>query len=649
MATANSVRLGLWTNYATGYSNRWQILATDYWASVMMAVDAVCLTLAYPYIINIVSRWPLHVSRWLTPGSEHRTSPVDSQSNIAGPLTRADSTGYGTLSADTNGTEDSANRSGSSGFSSYLSESQSIRKILRQFIVDIMRTDSTPSIFLKTAVLAVLFGTFVAWTAAGILLTRNPSDQAALSSSTHCGIWQFDEDAGDEAAYLDDLHNHWKESRASQYARNCYSSLELPNSMDCSSFYNGSISFTTRRDERCPFKSPELCLDGLYSAVSFDTGLVDSNIIGINSPTTYRFRRRSICSPLNVSEPYIQTDSKNNSTTYRYYYGSKGSNNSTFETTGDTFSNLVPVYAVNTYFSSNYPEYDYWHPLPGLLPDDGGTLTIMFVSSMHIYYTNPSFDPIFPAKKPKYFPGQRKPLYYNSDPRALPFACVDKTTLCTPDGRSCWPMTTSPPAKAFNSPAYWFMKWSLEISTVYDSIKWRLGSALLAQESVSQFVSSLMEPNQWEVEASHLFATSLARVQWDAWSLANGEDRDRPGYEEVTPDEAKGQLCGIYKFKSAGYSNINLVAFVGLILLAIVIFGLSREVTIDKGVVADAQDGVDDLEDYGVNASLNPPLVFEVLLEVILVLIYHILLGIRKSVLFVLRRLRRVYRHVLAA
>ena len=63
------------------------------------------------------------------------------------------------------------------------------------------------------------------------------------------------------------------------------------------------------------------------------------------------------------------------------------------------------------------------------------------------------------------------------------------------------------------------------------------------------------------IEADQLFATSLARIQWDAWDIASGADRNLPGFVEMTPDEARGQLCGIYKFKTSDYTNVNLPAF----------------------------------------------------------------------------------------
>ncbi len=236
--------------------------------------------------------------------------------------------------------------------------------------------------------------------------------------------------------------------------------------------------------------------------------------------------------------------------------------------------------ASSTYFSSLYPQSDYWTPIAELKTPPNSTLTIIFVSSMHIYHVKPSFDPIFPANEPQYFDDYRDPYYYNADPRARALACVDTSELCSPDGSKCWSMTSSLPPDIESSPEYWLMKWSIENSNIYDSIKWRLGTALLAQESVSQFVSIPLSPYQWQLEANQLFATSLARIQYDAWKIATGEGHERSDYVEVTPDEAKGHLCKMYKFKTSDYVNVNLAGLIGLPLLAITIFILSWDATV---------------------------------------------------------------------
>ena len=239
---------------------------------------------------------------------------------------------------------------------------------------------------------------------------------------------------------------------------------------------------------------------------------------------------------------------------------------------------------------------------------------------MHIYHIKPSFDPIFPATEPHHFDDYRETYYYNADPRARALACVDTTELCSPDMATCWSMTAPLPRDYPSSPEYWLMKWALENSNIYDSIKWRLGTALLAQESVSQSVSIPLSPYQWQLEASQLFATSLARVQYDAWKIATGEGHERPEYVEVTPDEAKGDLCGLYKFKTSDYTNVNVAGLIGLPVLALVIFFLSW----DASVIG--------LGSKKARSTASEPLIVDVVVRFICHVLLALTLGIYKGV-----------------
>ena len=255
----------------------------------------------------------------------------------------------------------------------------------------------------------------------------------------------------------------------------------------------------------------------------------------------------------------------------------------------DVFGLYAILIVGSAEFSSLYPDLDHWRPIPEMKQPANSTLTIIFISSLHIFHISPSNDPIFPAEERRSFEGSNEDYFYNSDPRARPLACVDASEVCSANGETCWGMRDTVSPEMFSSSSFWLMKWSLESSTIYDSIGWRLGSALLAQEKVSQSVSMPLPANQWEIETSQLFSTSLARIQYDAWKIATGEDRDRPGYVEVTPTEARGQLCEQYKFKTANYTNVNLAAFLGFILLAIAIYILSLEVPPKRGETANAK------------------------------------------------------------
>ena len=286
----------------------------------------------------------------------------------------------------------------------------------------------------------------------------------------------------------------------------------------------------------------------------------------------------------------------------------------------------------SAYFSSLYHDNDYWHPLPDLSQPPNTTLTIMFVTSMRIFHTRPSLDPIFYANEPQYFDDLGETYYYNSDPRARPLACVDLSEVCSPDGQTCWSMDSPVPHGVDSPPAYWLMKWSLENSNSYDSIKWRLGSALLAQESISQYVSRPLSSAQWQLEASQLFATSLARIQHDALGIATGEDHEKPGYLEATPDEAKGQLCGLYKFKTTQYTNVNLAWFILLPLLSIAIFLFTWKARTIR-----------------LRPHTDPSLVIDVLVEFVWNFVVYIARILRVGVLYCSRQIGRLMNAVKSA
>ena len=217
---------------------------------------------------------------------------------------------------------------------------------LAKWSIDRLRRQSESPAVGLVVVTTILFGVFVAQVVASIFSAKIASDRAGLVSSEHCGIWQFDKNAGEEAADLDDLRNYQIEARASQYARTCYNAPDPQGPFSCRIFYNQSIKFDTKTHQTCPFASSELCSEGLYSTVTFDTGLIDASVIGINAPVTHKFRRTASCSPLNMSRPYVVSPGGANETDYYYYYGPKDNVEYTFNTSGHPFEWLVPVYSV---------------------------------------------------------------------------------------------------------------------------------------------------------------------------------------------------------------------------------------------------------------------------------------------------------------
>ena len=306
-----------------------------------------------------------------------------------------------------------------------------------------------------------------------------------------------------------------------------------------------------------------------------------------------------------MSTEYITSDEASPpNRTYYYNYGhierdGRRDQEYTTSTSGKPYDWIVPVYHVeyarweeraiarqltfySVYHSSLIPSKDHWFPISKLeRPANGdfaqSTLTIIFILSAHIIHEESSRDPIFPAET------RIEGGWYNANPQARVLACVDKSEIYSRDESQHWESHNEDIAAYSNHSGTWLIRLAMDDSNTKYAMHWRLGSALLAQKRISHYTSRPLAPNQWELEASHFFATSLARIQYNAWGIASGEDNERPGYKDNTPDEAKGRLCDLYKFKTPDHTNVSLVGFLGYILLAIVIYFLSWDLPEKRG------------------------------------------------------------------
>ena len=77
--------------------------------------------------------------------------------------------------------------------------------------------------------------------------------------------------------------------------------------MTCDFFYNSTLRYNVSPSS-CPFDDNEICRFGALpgKAVTFDTGYLDSSLLGINANPTYTFRRTTTCAPLSDQPPYVQ-------------------------------------------------------------------------------------------------------------------------------------------------------------------------------------------------------------------------------------------------------------------------------------------------------------------------------------------------------
>ena len=124
----------------------------------------------------------------------------------------------------------------------------------------------------------LLIGIFVAGTTGSVLSGYIVSDTLALVASKQCDLLRGN--SGNEA---------------SEYSKNCYRTA--PRQDGCNFFYNQSIAFTENFETKCPF-TQRLCAFKNESGATFDTGLLDTKYLGINSPARLHFRQRSTCHPL---------------------------------------------------------------------------------------------------------------------------------------------------------------------------------------------------------------------------------------------------------------------------------------------------------------------------------------------------------------
>lgn len=154
-----------------------------------------------------------------------------------------------------------------------------------------------------------------------------PSGNEILIRSPNCGFMNLTDpsSAAGTAAY--DTMDLNDTLTAAAYERACYNNAESP--LQCGSFIQGQLRWTSKRNVSCPF-SPEMCLLGDMTAYEMDTGLIDSQYaLGINAPMRDRlqYRKVTVCSPIHTKDYRIIINDTNidsptyNDTLIQFFYG----------------------------------------------------------------------------------------------------------------------------------------------------------------------------------------------------------------------------------------------------------------------------------------------------------------------------------------
>lgn len=166
-----------------------------------------------------------------------------------------------------------------------------------------------------------LFSAFVGTTIGGIASARIANGELGLSNNPKCGDWgpnftHFGQ------TFADGLNLHFeKEIAAGAYQETCYGPEAKSDA--CKSFSDQQLTYFVRHNVSCPFEG-SVCLGGDAVGMKFDTGLIDSEVLGINvdAAKRFRFQRSMTCAPLLVDERYVYRGQEGRYWQWHYQYGS---------------------------------------------------------------------------------------------------------------------------------------------------------------------------------------------------------------------------------------------------------------------------------------------------------------------------------------
>ncbi|KAK6081590.1 hypothetical protein SCUP515_02837 [Seiridium cupressi] len=429
------------------------------------------------------------------------------------------------------------------------------------------------------AIAAILYAT------AGGAAGEIPAGTEGLSDTENCGFWDLKKNADQRIKDNDDLIQARKEARAAQYGRNCYGEQSIGNADQCEFFQSRQIEYTVERID-CPFDCPNpdncVCTNGIYgSGVRLSTGAFPASIIGSNDGKLPLIKRTSIFVPLDIDYGFV-VDNSGAEFQFDYHLGSVNASgefrNHTFTMFGTPFNWDIPAYSVSAYESTPFgKEYDAWWPISELARPDHTYMTAIFISPCRIIYSGRCEDYVFQATDELRGEGWPPHRHYNRDPRARVLIAIDQMEVCMPDTDHCFHPEKEYPE---NGVLYEMVRTALRRSSSFRSIRYRLGSALVAAESISDFESRQLDKEQWIIESKALFNTSLSRLQFNMLDIATG---DRPvgdvaagfedAYHDTTPSWARGRMCGKYKFNLPNaYTNINVAESVLILMVPILLW-----------------------------------------------------------------------------
>ena len=318
------------------------LVTTATWGYILPAFVGVWLSFSAKYLKQIVTNFALHYHIWRqkeTPPSPPReptqeeTPLLERQESLEEIAEKAEAKKRAKVLAKV--------LKDGGGFRDFLEKLFFNKDVSREY-----QSEYRARLFLFIVILSTFMVGFII---SGVYVARIKANGPAILKSKKCGLWVFDRKrGGDEAATRAGIHDLDKETRAGEYAKNCYGIPDMFDAIQCNFLYRSKLSFSPPLyTTDCPFQN-EIC--GQNQTVTFTTDTVDANDLGINSQHSPKFRRRTSCTPLSMEYPFIQNQTINGTTTYYYYYGEKPLHNPplnyTYTTSGDPFDRPAPAYDV---------------------------------------------------------------------------------------------------------------------------------------------------------------------------------------------------------------------------------------------------------------------------------------------------------------
>ena len=178
--------------------------------------------------------------------------------------------------------------------------------------------------FTKAHAMAIAFavahlGFFVAALVVGAALpAKIAGDSVALSTSSDCASYTLNYTDPESAYTGSRAYDFDALVDSAMLAQKCYKESALDD--DCHYFKHRSIPYKVEQNATCPFPGG-LCNAEADRAIHFSTPAIGAEVIGVNAPKTFEFRRLCTCSPLNMNGTFISARKEGNEYNFYYYYG----------------------------------------------------------------------------------------------------------------------------------------------------------------------------------------------------------------------------------------------------------------------------------------------------------------------------------------